>query len=83
MKDLLADISGHLLERPDVEFLASRNMEGSSERQNVEWLTDYDLVQWAANADGEFDPDQMNNYDIELVAAAEPGDAVSREFVRK
>jgi hypothetical protein len=83
MEDLLADAAGHLLERKGVEFLAKRNMAGSSEQQGLVGLSDYDLVQWATDADGEFNSAQMAAYGITLVAAAKPGDKVSRGFVRK
>jgi len=83
MKDLLADAAGHLLERENVEFLAKRNMAGSSEQQNIAGLSDYDLVQWAADADGEFNSAQMKVYGITLVASATPDDRVSRVFVRR
>ena len=83
MKDLLADASGHLLKRENVEFLAYHNMAGSSEQQDVADLSDYDLVQWATDADGEFNSAQMRAYGITLVASAIPGDKVSRVFVRR
>ena len=82
IRSLLADRAGNLLEREDVEFLAERNMGDDREAlKDFANLGDYDLVQWAADADGLFAADQMDEYGIELATAA-PGDEVYRGFVK-
>ena len=80
MTKLFADRAGKLLEREDVEWLAEQNMGGAHEAlKSFGTLSDYDLVQWAANAEGVFDAEAMDEYDIEL-ATEEPGDEVYRGF---
>ena len=79
-KTLFADRAGSLLEREDVEWLAECNMGDDREAlKSLAALGDYDLVQWATNAEGLFDTDVMYEFDIEFATEA-PGDEVYRGF---
>ena len=59
---VFTDTSGRSLTREQVEFLAARNMDGSSDAGAIR--NEAELLEWATNADGEFSARQVAHYGL-------------------
>ena len=59
------DKRGRRLSREDVELLARQNMRGSSEPTASR--NDFELLEWATDANGEFSDPQVEFYGLEYL----------------
>jgi hypothetical protein len=64
---IFTDTAGRSLRRDDVKFLAARNMDGSSDAGTIH--NDYELLEWATDAYGEFLVPQVEHYGLAFLPA--------------
>lgn len=65
--EVFTDTAGRSLARADVELLAKRNKAASSDAGSIG--NDYELLEWATDANGEFAVPQVEHYSLAFLPA--------------